>query len=135
MTRIKELRIQKGYTQEEFRQKYNAKYNRTYTISAISLIENGKRMPEINALLDFADFFDVTIDYLIGKPPVAKSNTSSVYMQKPVEKKSISQKIASIIDSFANNKGVKGIKDAEELELLKISLQLSMALAKRIEEK
>ena len=34
---------------------------------ALSLIENGKRLPDIHALCDFADFFGVTLDFLVGR--------------------------------------------------------------------
>lgn len=67
MLRFKNLRSEMGLTQEELRQRFNAKYGRTYTAAAISMIENGKRMPEMAALKDFADFFGVTIDSLLGE--------------------------------------------------------------------
>ena len=51
MTRFRELRLQKGYTQEAFRKIYNERYNRNYTSAAISMIEHGKRMPELGALI------------------------------------------------------------------------------------
>jgi SOS-response transcriptional repressor LexA len=64
--RFKELRVQKGMTQEEFRTTFNQKYHRNYTPSAISRFENNKRIPETAALIDFADFFGVSVDYLLG---------------------------------------------------------------------
>ncbi len=73
--RFKELRIRLGITQEEFRQDFNLRFNRNYTPSAISLFENNKRVPEISALIDFADYFAVSVDYLLhrdkpeGNPP------------------------------------------------------------------
>ena len=33
----------------------------------MSLIENDKRSPELGALLDFADFYGVSLDYLLGR--------------------------------------------------------------------
>ena len=67
MTQFRNLRLQKGLNQEEFRKLYNERYSRNYTSAAISMIENGKRMPELSALIDFADFYDVSIDYLLGR--------------------------------------------------------------------
>ncbi|MBR0329724.1 MAG: helix-turn-helix transcriptional regulator, partial [Selenomonadaceae bacterium] len=67
MTQFRNLRIRKGLNQEEFRKLYNEKYNRNYTSAAISMIEHGKRMPELGALIDFADFYDVSLDYLLGR--------------------------------------------------------------------
>ena len=53
MTQFRNLRIRKGLNQEEFRKLYNEKYNRNYTSAAISMIEHGKRMPELGALIVF----------------------------------------------------------------------------------
>ena len=65
--RFKELRKQKGISQEELRQEFNLRFHRNYTPAAISLFENEKRMPEISALVDFADYFQVSLDYLVGR--------------------------------------------------------------------
>lgn len=69
MNKFKELRSKLGITQEEFRQQFNNRYGRTYTAAAISQFENGKRTPETSALIDFANFFNVSIDYLLGNEP------------------------------------------------------------------
>lgn len=67
MNRFRELRKSKHLTQAELIDQYNARYNRTYSIPALSLFENGHRLPELAALQDFADFFGVSVDYLLGK--------------------------------------------------------------------
>lgn len=67
MNRFRELRLQHGYSQRQLKDMYNKKYNRAYSSGAISLIESGKRMPELGALVDFADFYGVSLDYLIGR--------------------------------------------------------------------
>lgn len=67
MTRFRELRLQRGLSQEQLCREYNEKYNRKYTTAAMSLIEHGKRSPELGALLDFADFYGVSLDYLLGR--------------------------------------------------------------------
>lgn len=54
MTRFRELRLHRGF-------------NRKYTTAAMSLIEHDKRSPELGALLDFADFYGVSLDYLLGR--------------------------------------------------------------------
>jgi len=66
MTRFKELRKKLGLTQEELINQFNLKYGKNYTAAAISQFENGKRIPETKALMDFANFFDVSVDYLLG---------------------------------------------------------------------
>lgn len=59
--------MQRGLSQEQLCRLYNEKYNRKYTTAAMSLIENDKRSPELGALLDFADFYGVSLDYLLGR--------------------------------------------------------------------
>lgn len=66
ISRLQELRQEAGLTQEEFRQQFNSRYHRSYTPSAISRFENSKRIPETSALVDFADFFGVSVDELFG---------------------------------------------------------------------
>ena len=66
MNKFKELRKKLSITQEEFRRQFNERYGRTYTAAAISQFENNKRTPETSALVDFAKFFGVSIDYLLG---------------------------------------------------------------------
>lgn len=68
--RFKELRTERNMTQDELRKAFNAKTGRAYTVPAISLIESGSRTPEIPALCDFADFFGVTLDYLLGRSEI-----------------------------------------------------------------
>ena len=64
--RFRDLRQKKHLTQDQLLLIFNKKYKRSFTTAAISQYENGKRIPEIDALIDFADFFDVTLDYLMG---------------------------------------------------------------------
>ncbi len=59
--RIKELRLEKGLTQKEVAERLKV------THAAIGNYENGKREPQIDDLILLADFFDVSIDYLVGR--------------------------------------------------------------------
>ena len=74
MTRFRELRLQLGLSKEQLCRQYNEKYNRNYTAGAMSLIENDKRSPELGALLDFADFYGVSLDYLLGRDQMGQDN-------------------------------------------------------------
>lgn len=65
--RFKQLRIETKLKQQDFVDLFNSKYNFNFTRQAISLYENGKRIPEIDALTSFADYFGVTVDYLLGR--------------------------------------------------------------------
>lgn len=66
MNGFREARRRKGLTQEEVVEQYNLRYRRKYTAAAISQFENGNRNPETKALINFADFYDVSVDYLLG---------------------------------------------------------------------
>ena len=60
-TRLRELRLKNNLSQLELSKKLN--------ISNVTLsqYENGVRRPDINTISDFADFFGVTADYLLGR--------------------------------------------------------------------
>ena len=66
MSRFKELRKKIGLTQEELIEQFNLNYGKRYTPAAISQFENDKRIPETHSLADFANFFGVSIEYLLG---------------------------------------------------------------------
>lgn len=70
---FKKLRIELGYTQEELAENFNKKYHYNFGKSAISQYENDKRIPEIDALAKWADFFQVSIDFLLGKTSIRNS--------------------------------------------------------------
>lgn len=59
--RLKELRIEKGVTQQELGKILNA------TKMAVSHWESGHSEPSISQLIILSSFFDVTIDFLVGK--------------------------------------------------------------------
>lgn len=72
--RFKELRLEKNLTQSELVKDFNQKFYRNYTATAISRYENNKRLPEYDALKDFAEYFDVSVAYLIGESDIRKND-------------------------------------------------------------
>ena len=62
--RFKEALKEKRLTQEQLADKFHLKK------SSISRYENDKQMPEVNLLKEFADFFGVTVDYLLGSESI-----------------------------------------------------------------
>lgn len=60
MLRLRELREQRGISQKELGQMFDVKQN------TISNWENGTRDPDTTTLAKLADFFDVSLDYLLG---------------------------------------------------------------------
>jgi len=74
--RLKELRLRQNLNQKDI-----AKYINK-TTQAYSLYERGERDPDSATLIQLADFFDVSVDYLLGRTDQAKPNIP------PVEKTS-----------------------------------------------
>lgn len=68
MSRFRELRRNASLTQEELIDQFNERYGRRYSAAAISQFEHDVRIPATESLKDFADFYGVTIDYLLGEP-------------------------------------------------------------------
>ena len=58
---LKELRQEKGIGQEALAKELHL------SKGIISLWENGLREPTMNSLISIADFFQVSIDYLVGR--------------------------------------------------------------------
>ena len=73
---FKQLRIEKGYTQETLAKALGI------SRSAVGMYESGKRVPDSEDLEKFADFFNVDIDYLLGR-----SNQSTYYLNPETAKK------------------------------------------------
>lgn len=119
MLRLKELRKAKGLTQEEMISQFNERYGKQYGASSISMFENGKRIPETQSLMDFADFFGVSVDYLLGRTDPA---------EKPVEKKPKQlEKILQEEDLTYNG----AVLTAEDREKINKALELAFWDAKQ----
>jgi|SRR5690625_1071316 len=59
--RLKDLRFEHGYKQEEVAKKLNV------TPSAYGYYEQGRNEPSLETLLKISNLFQVSIDYLLGK--------------------------------------------------------------------
>jgi len=75
-TRIKILRKERDMTQEEFGKLFGI------VKSTVSLYESGKSTPDDEIKKKIADYFDVTLDYLMGK-----SDIRNPYPTKPLPPK------------------------------------------------
>lgn len=67
-TNLKKLRQQKGLTQLGLQMKTGIEQ------SLISKYESGERIPPTDTLMILADFFDVSIDYIMMRTNNPKSN-------------------------------------------------------------
>ena len=127
MTRFRALRLKSGLSQTEFRQQYNERYNRSYTAAAISQIEHGKRMPELGALRDFADFYGVSVDYLLGQQDDDK-------LEEPAGRQ-ISARLKNLVEQLPEENQA-GMDDEvkENIGILRNLLHQSLILARRVEK-
>ena len=64
---VKDLRKEKGLTQIAFAEALTKISGELITRSAVSMWEAGKRRPKYEVLEAIADFFNVDMDYLLGK--------------------------------------------------------------------
>lgn len=69
-TRIKRLIKKNGLSQKEFVDKFNEKYGYSDSEATISQYVNNKRTPEINKMVKIADFFNVTLDYIMCRTDI-----------------------------------------------------------------
>lgn len=70
--RLAQLRKEHNLTQKELADKFDI------SPKAISFYELDQREPSNDLLKSFADFFDVTTDYLLGKSNVSSTESSQI---------------------------------------------------------
>lgn len=101
MSKFKELRKERGLTQEELTYQFNERYGKQYTASSISMFENGKRIPETKSLLDFADFFGVTVDYLLDgqSVPLTDSTQQTRYKELRLRRGLTQDEVATLMNA------------------------------------
>lgn len=68
--RIKKLIKKNGLSQKEFVEKFNEKYGYSDSEATISQYVNNKRTPEIDKMVKIANFFNVTLDYIMCRTDI-----------------------------------------------------------------
>lgn len=106
---ILELRKKKGITQEELASSLNI------SSQAVSKWENNVCLPDSTMLVDIADFFDVSIDYLFYGDDLSYSDIYEkiykriiIYPQKSIESFDEGQKMFEIINEAISHWKMKG---------------------------
>ena len=108
LNNLKLLRMQRGLSQQKLADILHVSQQSVYKY------ENGIANPDIDTLKNIADFFDTSIDYIVGytdfphklepmiKMPLNQEETSLIkkYQQLPPERRSL---IHSIIESYFDN--------------------------------
>ena len=100
-TRIKRLIKKNGLSQKEFVDKFNEKYCYSDSEETISQYVNNKRTPEIDKMVKIADFFNVTLDYIMCRTDI--DSDMSIYDKS---KKNISFSTPQEAVSFILNQKV-----------------------------
>ncbi|NLM05359.1 MAG: helix-turn-helix domain-containing protein [Tissierellia bacterium] len=77
--RFKSLRRERGLTQEEMGGILKV------SKQAVSNYENGKRQPELETLEVIAEYFNVDMNYLIGRSEIKNSHENLMKLQKEME--------------------------------------------------
>lgn len=91
--RIKYLRLQKNMTQEQLAEVIGI------SRSALSMYELNQREPDLNTIIKFADFFQVSTDYLLGRLDYPSITTPETHKEL---KKLIRLVIKEIREEYSN---------------------------------
>ncbi|WP_026486709.1 helix-turn-helix domain-containing protein [Caldanaerobius polysaccharolyticus] len=125
--RLKELRSERQLTQRELADLLQL------SPSTIAMYETGQRMPDPEILQKIADFFGVSVDYLLGRSDIR--NPEKITQDKLTEKdkKDIAKDLEKMMNDLEHADGLlfynEPITD-EDRELLKQALEFGLRLAK-----
>lgn len=129
--RIKQLRKEKDLTQEEFGKIFGI------VKSTVSLYENNKSTPDDEIKKKIAEYFNVSLDYLMGNSTIRNPYRDQALTKK--DEKDIAKDLENTLNRLETSQD--GLMfdgealDDETRELLKISLENSMRLAKQMAKK
>lgn len=134
-----ELRKSKNLTQEQLAIKLGIQR------STYSNYEGGKREPDFDTAKLVADFFEVSVDYLMGNKesviwhtPGSGKTESNQSSLSDKEEKSIAAELERIMAGLESDESLAFSgepEDEEERELLRASLENSLRIAKMIAKK
>jgi transcriptional regulator with XRE-family HTH domain len=128
--KIKSLRDTKGLTQQELADKLKIAQ------STIGMIEKNQRPAGRKTLIKLAEFFEVSVDFLLSDQKDGLESDDIKYTLNKKDQKDISKVLEEALEQLEENQS--GLMfdgepiDDETKELLRISLENSMRLAKQI---
>lgn len=121
--RLKQLRNERGLYQAQLSDQFNKKFNTKLARSSISTYETSDTIPEMAVLVDLATFFDVTVDYLLGRTDERSCVTYSGDSIPDELKKLGVQEVQMAKDILGSGLNVEQLKEAirfiQNLEKLK----------------
>ena len=110
--RILNLRIENSLTQSQMAKIFNV------GISTISMWEQGQRIPRPNTLQDICDYFNVDMDYLMGRSDIKNSYQAGLKYDWEEEKDIFSQLTAeelTKLEKFKNMSTVMFMNEGNDI--------------------
>ncbi|SJZ82945.1 helix-turn-helix domain-containing protein [Selenihalanaerobacter shriftii] len=109
--RLKQLRTEKKLTQKELGDHLEL------TPATISFYEIGRRTPDYETLINISNYFDVSLDYLLGKTHIRNSQTAKYLKDLPSkivnelssEPENLNKLMQTIYVAKKNNIQIKGL--------------------------
>ena len=128
--RLKSLRKNSGYTQKELGEKLNVSGR------VIGYYESNERFPDKDTLTDIADFFKVSVDYLLGRTDIKNSSSNKVDINN--KEKDVEELLEETMSQILNQDGLMlngEIVDDNDLMLLRNALKNGIEYVKSMKSK
>lgn len=103
--RLRSLREEKNIIQRDLAEEFNL------TRATIASYETGKSMPSIDVVLKYADYFNCSVDYILGRTDYknfsyTKDKEIKILHDKDLEiKEAAIELLKQTLDKFESNKG------------------------------
>lgn len=120
--RFKQLRKEKNMTQEGLAKKF------FLNKSSISRYEQNKQVPEMDLLKKFADFFDVSVDYLLGRTDIRNPEKELTPEEKYPEITDVEEAMKIILEQPGLMLNGELLTDEDKL-ILANAIQIGLRLA------
>lgn len=128
--RLKSLRKSLNLTQKELGEKLNVSGR------VVGYYESNDRFPDKDTLTKIADFFEVSVDYLLGRTN-SKNNTNIDSLKIDENEKDIEELLEETMSQILDQKGLMlngQIVDDNDLVLLRNAIRNGIELAKTMQK-
>lgn len=132
--RFKNLRLSRNLTQDQLVDEFNKQYGYSFTKATISQYENNRRVPEINVIMKFVEYFKVSLDYLLCNDMFIIKELSSEYTIDNIKNSIELEGLLGIVINLLNTNKVTYNKETlneEQIKVLKNCLEIGIELTKR----
>lgn len=130
--RLKSLRKENGYTQEDVAKKLGL------TKSAYGYYEQGKTVPDAHTLSKLANIFDVSVDYLLGRTNEKNTDNKNNKLNIDKNEKDIEELLEETMSQILDQDGLMlsgQIVDDNDLILLRNALKNGIEYVKSMKSK